>query len=860
MVSAIDFRLTWLWRHAFLNPQADITTAEQEYFRDRYLSMREKAGILVSRIAVDMPELTVHDLTHLDALWETASIVAEGAITLNPPEAFVFGAAVLLHDAAMSLAAFPQGLIDVKKTIVWKDTIARLTNSESEVISFENPPVEISKRAVPEVLRRLHAEHAAVLAEQAWTMANGDQVYLIDDSELRYFYSTTIGQIAHSHWWPVTRIEQELPEDLGAFPQRTRCKVDRIKIACLLRTADALHLDQRRAPRFLRGFVNPTGLPALHWGFQEKLAAPHVELDSIVFTAGAPFDLASADAWWLAYDTISAVDRELREVDLLLQNRGRGLLKARRVKGAGTPESLARTIQTRGWRPVDTQLKVSDIPKVIEALGGEKLYGKDLTVALREMIQNSVDAIQARRRIHQRPDSWGLITVSLIEREGEHWLVIEDTGTGMSEHVLTGPLIDFGSSFWRSPLAAEEFPGLLATGMAPIGRFGIGFFSVFMLGSVVRVISRRYDRGEETTRILEFRDGTASRPILYSATQDAGPLDGGTRIEVRLNIDPRDSKGLLGTVLGGGRALKLSQLVGALAPNVDVAITTNEETERGAAVTKPKDWIDLPDSVLMQRLNPSSETAPSAKKTRSKSLIRRLQDSKRRIYGRASIHPSSYFVGSDRGWVTVGGLRAARLSNVRGLLVGEPLTASRDSALPTVPLDVLAAWATEQAKLISASNASDEHKATCAEIVIECGGNPCSLPIAQWGGEWLDETTLKERFVDINELVVNFDGDFRYDEDIDSVHPREFRDYFKLSSDIMIVPKHEGSILTVGQQRWPAMITGRVKSYDSNLSLVVRRILADAWGPSIEHGTEERDVGNVRDDAITRDVEVFSRE
>ena len=576
MVSPIDFRLTWLWRHAFVNPQADITTAEQEYFRDRYLSMREKAGILVSRIAVDMPELTVHDLTHLDALWETASIVAEGAITLNPPEAFVFGAAVLLHDDAMSLAAFPQGFIDVKKTIVWKDTIARLTNSESEVISFENPPAEISKRAVPEVLRRLHAEHAAVLAEQAWTMANGDQVYLIDDSELRYFYSTTIGQIAHSHWWPVTRIEQELQEDLGAFPQRTRNKVDRIKIACLLRIADALHLDQRRAPRFLRGLVNPTGLSALHWGFQEKLAAPHVELDSIVFTAGAPFDLASADAWWLAYDTISAVDRELREVDLLLQNRGRGLLKARRVKGAGTPESLARTIQTRGWRPVDTQLKVSDIPKVIEALGGEKLYGKDLTVAVREMIQNSVDAIQARRRIQQRPESWGLITVSLIERDDEHWLMIEDTGTGMSEHVLTGPLIDFGSSFWRSPLAAEEFPGLLATGMAPIGRFGIGFFSVFMLGSVVRVISRRYDRGEETTRILEFRDGTASRPILYPATHDTGPLDGGTRIEVRLNVEPRDSKGLLGTALGGRKGLKLSQLVGALAPNVDAAITTNE--------------------------------------------------------------------------------------------------------------------------------------------------------------------------------------------------------------------------------------------------------------------------------------------
>ena len=28
----------------------------------------------------------------------------------------------------------------------------------------------------------------------------------------------------------------------------------------------------------------------------------------------------------------------------------------------------------------------------------------------------------------------------------------------MSEQVLTGSLVDFGNSFWRSPLALEEFP------------------------------------------------------------------------------------------------------------------------------------------------------------------------------------------------------------------------------------------------------------------------------------------------------------------------------------------------------------------------------------------------------------------
>jgi len=78
--------------------------------------MRGKVGLLVAQIAAAIPGLTVHDLTHLDALWETASLVSEGAITLSPAETFVFGASILLHDSAMSLAAYPHGLDDLKQT------------------------------------------------------------------------------------------------------------------------------------------------------------------------------------------------------------------------------------------------------------------------------------------------------------------------------------------------------------------------------------------------------------------------------------------------------------------------------------------------------------------------------------------------------------------------------------------------------------------------------------------------------------------------------------------------------------------------------------------------------------------------
>src|SRR5580700_7808981 len=148
--SGPDFRQTWLWRQAFVNPRSDSTIEEQEFFRTQYLSVRDRAAYLVSRVAVDLPGMTVHDVCHLDALWDTASAVAEGAINVNPAEAFVLGASILLHDASMSLAAYPGGLAEVRTTVAWKDAIARLAlaseESDGEKFDVEDPPDAIVQR------------------------------------------------------------------------------------------------------------------------------------------------------------------------------------------------------------------------------------------------------------------------------------------------------------------------------------------------------------------------------------------------------------------------------------------------------------------------------------------------------------------------------------------------------------------------------------------------------------------------------------------------------------------------------------------------------------------------------------------
>ena len=859
-VSGPDFRQTWLWRQAFLSPRSDCPTDEQKFFQTQYLSIRERAAQLVSRIAADLPGMTVHDISHLDALWDTASSVAEGAVNVNPVESFVLGTSILLHDAAMSLAAYPGGVTEIRTTVAWRDAIARVALSAEESggtrIDLEDPPDAVVQQIVPDVLRRLHAEHAEVLAEQAWRSPDGEQLYLIEDSELRRFYGPTIGLIAHSHWWSVHKVEDELSEDLGALANRTRNLVDRVKLACLLRVADALHLDSRRAPRFLRTITNPSETSSLHWDFQERLARPHIELDAVVFTTGQPFERLAAEAWWLAYDTVNGVDRELRDVDLLLQSRGREVLKARRVKGAGSPEILSRTVKTRGWRPVDTRLQVSDVPRIVENLGGSRLYGSDPTVALRELIQNAADAVQARRKLQRRPTDWGQIIVDLPKRGEDFWLVVEDNGIGMSEQVLTGPLLDFGTSFWRSSMAMEEFPGLMAAGMHAIGRFGIGFFAVFMLGLFVRVYSRRCDKGQETGRLLEFRSGTSTRPILSSADTVDVPIDGGTRVEVLLKNHPRQSGGLLSARPYSNSAISLSKLVEAVAPNLDVALATVAE-DATHPVTRPGDWLKMTDIELVRRLNPLLGCPESDGRKTGRVLMQPIVGTDGTIFGRAVISPSRHRFSIGNGWVTIAGLRASRLDNVQGILLGEAVTAARDSTQLLASKEALARWASEQARLICVSVLDEERQARSAETVLECGGDIGALKIIKWGSEWLNAEEFEARLCSSEELAIGFEGEFDYDEDRDEVHPRDFRDAFDQSDDVAVVLKHDGHLLRAGNLSWPNALAGQPRLNDSKVVGFVRDRIAHVWGADLEEHEEERVVGKVGDTEITREMTIF---
>ncbi len=583
------FEKSALWKATLADQGAETFSREKEQLRNAFFQFRKNVNVLVERIANTLPGLTKHDISHLDALWETATLIAGETYPLNPLEGFVFGGAILLHDAALCFEAFSGGIDEIRNTVVWKDAHA------AELAARPNETREqIESHADFSALRILHARQADRLAETSWKDPDTHQsLYLIEDSSLRKHLGPLIGRIASSHHWEIEFVESEFKNQINAispFPREWR--IDPLKLACLLRCADAAHIDQDRAPDFLHALLKRQGISFDHWQAQNRIGRADLDIldptgSTLILTSTRPFRLTDAASWWVAYDAACLIDKEIRTSNSVLESHKAGIVsnsfRVKRVKGVDSPERMAEFFQAEGWKPCSAMLHVGNVEGLINALGGEVLYGKGvdtLQIVIRELIQNARDAIHARRAFD--PEFEGFVRVT-IERDSEGTnLVVEDDGIGMSRRVLTGPLLDFGSSFWTSSLVREEFPGLRSSKFRAVGQFGIGFYSVFMTATDVRVASRRWDQGQDAVIQLVFDNGLTLRPLLIGGRPSDLRSDVSTQIKLRLKPDviaPNAHIEIKRNVMGATNfPVAFSDYIAALCAGIDVKVLYRDES------------------------------------------------------------------------------------------------------------------------------------------------------------------------------------------------------------------------------------------------------------------------------------------
>lgn len=889
----MKYKNTKLWQGAFNPSKSSSHQNARSRLEVAFTQLRKKARLLAEEIPADVRQLTDHSIRHLDALWEIGDIIAGDGFKLNPTEAFVFGGAVLLHDLANTVAAFPNKLSDLQDSY-WADLVHveyhKRFNRRPTPEECRKPSEDIYSTILLQRLRQAHAKQAENLATIGFYQSKAPDsppIHLIDDEDLRNELGLLIGRIAHSHHWPVEKVVEEFRDAPGTpTTLPPSWKIDALKIACLLRAADAAHLDRRRAPALSRAVRELPDDSARHWDFQAHLMRPTLEQEQLAYATSSPFKLHERDAWWLCHDTLKLVDLELRNVDEVLRSERRPRLAARSVARIGSPRTLATLVRTSNdWTPLDIRIRITDVAGVIERFGGRSLYGDNPLFPLRELIGNAADAIRARRALDEQFDL-GRILVRLGREETTDgwWLEVEDNGIGMSESVLQGPLLDFGSSYWQSELARTEHPGLISSTFEPTGKFGIGFFSVFMLGSRVRVTTRRYDRGQESARVLEVVRGITHRPLLRHASSEI-PSErlhgGGTRIRVWLEHPPASRQGLLqrsgfssktapGVQMPMGDLL--SRAVGHVAPTLDVNVNVLVEPEDKAPriVIVANDWETMPFDALVERLDGSSKLTDWYKALSGE--IRR----EGRLIGRITLTEP----GMSHAAVTVHGLSTFHGGDAyEGVLLADNPNLSRTEARPLISerefREFIASLRFDDIDW------NDEMWATCrhfAQLMLIAGLVPEKIPFIIMDGGFVLLQEVRERLAALSgdvHIVIEASFTTEWGEDvftrIDNGDFESYRDKWHQHESLLIVGPYDEAerafpgVLSEVEEMFSFHVDDNGQEQPATVPALLLLEASQAWGVELSEltrlATLQRDIGigNLEDGMMSADVLTIKR-
>lgn len=184
----------------------------------------------------------------------------------------------------------------------------------------------------------------------------------------------------------------------------------------------------------------------------------------------------------------------------------------------------------------------AEVRKVLSILTHSLYTNRE--IFLRELISNSSDALDKLRFRINRGESPRLPDLPLEIRitldKDAKTITIADTGLGMTAEELAenlGTIAKSGSEQFLADLAASDKPegedAAVADAASIIGRFGVGFYSVFMVANKVEVSSRPAF-GDDASVYIWTSDGLGTFTIEKS---DTDKPERGTIIKAYLKDD-----------------------------------------------------------------------------------------------------------------------------------------------------------------------------------------------------------------------------------------------------------------------------------------------------------------------------------
>ena len=447
--------------------------------------------ILNSRVQHVFPHYTLHNTGHSFRIMEYMSKLVGDITQLDELEITLMVYSALLHDIGMAVS---EDDIDLIKSDSFP--FCEVKFSTMKKIMGGNDVL-----ALQEYVRRIHAPLSS-----RYILENlKDKLVIPKLTTLDFARELALICEAHTEdydWIKANLRTNEVRGDFSFNPQF---------IAVILRLADILDIDGNRTPYNLYKLISPKGISDDEWkqhfviSNNEKIVINEkTQQKKIVFHGKATN--ASIHRKILTY--IGWVKNELTNATALVN----GMPAQYSLIYDTNPEV---NIQTEGYTFSDYKMTL-EFRAISSLLMGEKIYGNK-SLGLRELIQNSIDSCRIRQETEEQKFEFGqdayLPKIKVILDLEKNLVIIKDNGTGMSIEIIKKHFLNIGVSYYNSTdFLLKDFD------YKPIGNFGIGFLSCFMLSDEVKVLTRHYksknrylielEKGNEFTSLTEKEDVT----------------------------------------------------------------------------------------------------------------------------------------------------------------------------------------------------------------------------------------------------------------------------------------------------------------------------------------------------------------
>jgi hypothetical protein len=422
---------------------------------------------------------TPHDEPyHIEPLFHIADTILGGARfeLMNSAELFLLAVAIYGHDWGMAVS-------ETEKQYIITGNLPDGTRQEDLWILCDEQH-HFSKFILEERLATDTEGRVESISDDMWREYVRQTHALRSAERVRRFFDRIDGGVADAgsricmgHWLDFKNIQDyyNYPPDFSLLGETANIRA----LAVYLRLVDLFDLSEQRTPYVIWKFVAPREPRSkMEWAKHRALrpvTCPDYLEGRIIRVDGSTDD----------HEVYAA----LEDLRIYCEDQLRGcndvLARMNDPRHQIDIYHIDWRVAARGFKPISIRFEFHR-DRMFEMLS-EEIYQGDRYIFLRELLQNSVDAIRMRREIFQgkgiSPVSIGEIHVNVEHGSGGDAVITwRDDGIGMDEYIVRNYLAVVGESYYRS----EDFRRV-GLKMDPISRFGIGLLSCFMVGDRIEI-------------------------------------------------------------------------------------------------------------------------------------------------------------------------------------------------------------------------------------------------------------------------------------------------------------------------------------------------------------------------------------